>query len=188
MVAILYWLTKYGAGKTFEMIAAAMESKRLGLCNKSLFVVPNHIIEQFASEFMQLYPSANILVTSKKDFAMNNRKKFCSKIATGEYDAIIMGHSQFEKIQLSQERQAHFLNQQIYDLTLSINDLRKNGGEYYSINQLEKSKKKVEEKLKKLNDNSKKDTVVTFEQLGTDRLFVDEAHNFKNCARRCYIR
>lgn len=188
MVAILYWLTKYGAGKTFEMIAAAMESKRLGLCNKSLFVVPNHIIEQFASEFMQLYPSANILVTSKKDFAMNNRKKFCSKIATGEYDAIIMGHSQFEKIQLSQERQAHFLNKQIYDLTLSINDLRKNGGEYYSIKQLEKSKKKVEEKLKKLNDNSKKDTVVTFEQLGTDRLFVDEAHNFKNCARRCYIR
>ena len=180
MVAILYWLTMYGAGKTFEMIAAAMESKRLGLCNKSLFVVPNHIIEQFASEFMQLYPSANILVTSKKDFAMNNRKKFCSKIATGEYDAIIMGHSQFEKIQLSQERQAHFLNQQIYDLTLSINDLRKNGGEYYSIKQLEKSKKKVEEKLKKLNDNSKKDTVVTFEQLGTDRLFVDEAHNFKN--------
>lgn len=180
MVAILYWPTKYGAGKTFEMIAAAMESKRLGLCNKSLFVVPNHIIEQFASEFMQLYPSANILVTSKKDFAMNNRKKFCSKIATGEYDAIIMGHSQFEKIQLSQERQAHFLNQQIYDLTLSINDLRKNGGEYYSIKQLEKSKKKVEEKLKKLNDNSKKDTVVTFEQLGTDRLFVDEAHNFKN--------
>ena len=162
------------------MIAAAMESKRLGLCNKSLFVVPNHIIEQFASEFMQLYPSANILVTSKKDFAMNNRKKFCSKIATGEYDAIIMGHSQFEKIQLSQERQAHFLNQQIYDLTLSINDLRKNGGEYYSIKQLEKRKKKVEEKLKKLNDNSKKDTVVTFEQLGTDRLFVDEAHNFKN--------
>ena len=147
MVAILYWLTKYGAGKTFEMIAAAMESKRLGLCNKSLFVVPNHIIEQFASEFMQLYPSANILVTSKKDFAMNNRKKFCSKIATGEYDAIIMGHSQFEKIQLSQERQAHFLNQQIYDLTLSINDLRKNGGEYYSIKQLEKSKKKVEEKI-----------------------------------------
>ena len=134
------------------MIAAAMESKRLGLCNKSLFVVPNHIIEQFASEFMQLYPSANILVTSKKDFAMNNRKKFCSKIATGEYDAIIMGHSQFEKIQLSQERQAHFLNQQIYDLTLSINDLRKNGGEYYSIKQLEKSKKKVEEKLKKLNE------------------------------------
>ena len=180
MVAILYWLTKYGTGKTFEMIAAAMESKRLGLCNKSLFVVPNHIIEQFASEFMQLYPSANILVTSKKDFAMNNRKKFCSKIATGEYDAIIMGHSQFEKIQLSQETQAHFLNQQIYDLTLSINDLRKNGGEYYSIKQLEKSKKKVEEKLKKLNDNSKKDTVVTFEQLGTDRLFVDEAHNFKN--------
>ena len=160
------------------MVAAAMDGKRLGLWNKSLFVVPNHIIEQFASEFLQLYPSANILVTSKKDFAMNNRKKFCSKISTGQYDAIIMGHSQFEKIQLSQERQAYFLNQQIDALTLSIDDLKKNGAEYYSIKQLEKSKKKVEEKLKKLNDNSRKDSVVTFEQLGTDKLFVDEAHRF----------
>lgn len=170
------------------MIAAAMEAKRLGLCNKSLFVVPNHIVEQFSSEFMQLYPSANILVTSKKDFAMNNRKKFCSKIATGEYDAIIMAHSQFEKIQLSQERQAYFLKQQINELTLGISDLKSNDGEYYSIKQLEKSKKRVEEKLKRLNDTEKKDNVITFEQLGVDKLFVDEAHNFKNCARRCYIR
>ena len=169
-----------GAGKTFEMIAGAMEGKRLGLCNKSLFVVPNHIIEQFSSEFLQLYPSSNILVTSKKDFAMNNRKKFCSKIATGEYDAIIMGHSQFEKIQLSKERQAYFLEQQINELALGINDLKNNDGEYYSIKQLEKSKKKIEEKLKRLNDSSKKDSVITFEQLGVDRLFIDEAHNFKN--------
>ena len=162
------------------MIAGSMEGKRLGLCSKSLFVVPNHIIEQFSSEFMQLYPSANILVTNKKDFAMNNRKKFCSKIATGEYDAIIMGHSQFEKIQLSKERQAYFLEQQINELALGISDLKNNDGEYYSIKQLEKSKKKIEEKLKRLNDSSKKDTVITFEQLGVDRLFVDEAHNFKN--------
>ena len=162
------------------MIAGSMEGKRLGLCSKSLFVVPNHIIEQFSSEFMQLYPSANILVTNKKDFAMNNRKKFCSKIATGEYDAIIMGHSQFEKIQLSKERQAYFLEQQINELALGISDLKNNDGEYYSIKQLEKSKKKIEEKLKRLNDSSKKDTVITFEQLGIDRLFVDEAHNFKN--------
>lgn len=162
------------------MIAGAMESKRLGLCNKSLFVVPNHIIEQFASEFMQLYPSANILVTSKKDFAMNNRKKFCSKISTGEYDAIIIAHSQFEKIQLSKERQAYFLEQQINELALGISDLKNNEGEYYSIKQLEKSKSKIEEKLKRLNDTSKKDSVITFEQLGVDRLFIDEAHNFKN--------
>ena len=180
MVEILCLPTRYGAGKTFEMIAGAMEGKRLGLCSKSLFVVPNHIIEQFSSEFMQLYPSANILVTNKKDFAMNNRKKFCSKIATGEYDAIIMGHSQFEKIQLSKERQAYFLEQQINELALGISDLKNNDGEYYSIKQLEKSKKKIEEKLKRLNDSSKKDTVITFEQLGVDRLFVDEAHNFKN--------
>ena len=162
------------------MIAGSMEGKRLGLCSKSLFVVQNYIIEQFSSEFMQLYPSANILVTNKKDFAMNNRKKFCSKIATGEYDAIIMGHSQFEKIQLSKERQAYFLEQQINELALGISDLKNNDGEYYSIKQLEKSKKKIEEKLKRLNDSSKKDTVITFEQLGVDRLFVDEAHNFKN--------
>ena len=154
-----------GAGKTFEMVAGAMESKRIGLCNKSLFVVPNHIIEQFASEFLQLYPSANILVTTKKDFATNNRKKFCSKIATGEYDAIIIGHSQFEKIQMSVERQERILERQINDMSLGINDLRNNEGEYYSIKALEKSKKKLEEKLKKLNDQSRKDNVITFEQL-----------------------
>ena len=169
-----------GAGKTFEMVAGAMESKRLGLCSKSLFVVPNHIIEQFASEFLQLYPSANILVATKKDFATNNRKKFCSKISTGEYDAIIIGHSQFEKIPMSKERQEKILKRQINVLSLGINDLRNNDGEYYSIKQLEKSKEKIEEKLKKLNDQSKKDNVVTFEQLGCDRIFVDEAHYFKN--------
>ena len=151
-----------GAGKTFEMVASSMESKRLGLCSKSLFVVPNHIIEQFASEFMQLYPSANILVTTKKDFAT--------------------------KIQLSQERQEHFLKQQLDEITLGIADLKQNDGERFSIKQLEKSKKQIEDKLKRMNDTSKKDTVVTFEQLGVDRLFVDEAHNFKNRARRCYIR
>ena len=133
MEEILYLLTKYGAGKTFEMVAAAMESKRLGLCNKSLFVVPNHIIEQFASEFLQLYPSANVLVATKKDFATNNRKKFCSKIATGEYDAIIIGHSQFEKIPMSKERQEKIFQRQIIDLTLGIDDLRNNNGEYYSL-------------------------------------------------------
>lgn len=169
-----------GAGKTFEMVAGAMESKRLGLCSKSLFVVPNHIIEQFSAEFLQLYPSANILVATKKDFATANRKKFCSKIATGEYDAIIIGHSQFEKIPMSKERQEKILQRQINDLTLGINDLRNNDGEYYSIKQLEKSKEKIEEKLKKLNDQSRKDNVVTFEQLGCDRIFVDEAHYFKN--------
>ena len=169
-----------GAGKTFEMVAGAMETKRLGLCSKSLFVVPNHIIEQFAGEFLQLYPSANVLVATKKDFATNNRKKFCSKIATGEYDAIIIGHSQFEKIPMSKERQEAILARQIDDLTLGINDLRKNGGEYYSIKQLEKSKEKIEAKLQKLNNQSKKDNVVTFEQLGCDRIFVDEAHYFKN--------
>ena len=173
-------LTKYGAGKTFEMVAGAMESKRLGLCNKSLFVVPNHIIEQFASEFMQLYPSANILVATKKDFATNNRKKFCSKIATGEYDAIVIGHSQFEKIPMSKERQEKILQKQINDLTLGINDLKNNDGEYYSIKQLEKSQAKLEEKLKRLNDQSRKDDVITFEQLGCDRIFIDEAHYFKN--------
>ena len=169
-----------GAGKTFEMVASAMESKRLGLCSKSLFVVPNHIIEQFSSEFLQLYPSANILVATKKDFATNNRKKFCSKIATGEYDAIIIGHSQFEKIPMSKERQEKVLNKQIKDLLLGIDDLRNNDGEYYTVKQLEKSKKKLEEKLKKLNDQSRKDDIVTFEQLGCDRIFIDEAHYFKN--------
>ena len=162
------------------MVAGAMESKRLGLCNKSLFVVPNHIIEQFASEFLQLYPSANILVATKKDFATNNRKKFCSKIATGEYDAIIIGHSQFEKIPMSKERQEKILERQISDLTIGIDDLKNNDGENYTIKQLVKSREKLEEKLKKLNDQSKKDNVITFEQLGCDRIFVDEAHYFKN--------
>lgn len=169
-----------GAGKTFEMVAGAMESKRLGLCNKSLFVVPNHIIEQFASEFLQLYPSANILVATKKDFATNNRKRFCSKIATGEYDAIIMGHSQFEKIPMSKERQQAILEQQVYEIGLGIDDLKANDGEYFSIKQLENSKKRIEEKLKRLLNEEKKDNVITFEELGVDRLFVDEAHNFKN--------
>ena len=169
-----------GAGKTFEMVAAAMESKRLGLCNKSLFVVPNHIIEQFASEFLQLYPSANILVATKKDFATNNRKRFCSKIATGEYDAIIIGHSQFEKIPMSVERQVAILNEQIRDIVNGIAEMKANHGEKFSIKQLEKSKRKLEDKLKKLNDQSKKDDVVTFEELGCDRIFVDEAHYFKN--------
>lgn len=168
-----------GAGKTFEMVAGSMESKRIGLCNKSLFVVPNHIIEQFASEFLQLYPSANLLVTTKKDFAMNNRKKFISKIATGEYDAIIIGHSQFEKIPISKERQEKILERQINEMALGIEDLRNNDGEYYSIKQLEKSKKKIEERLKKLNDQANKDSLITFEQLGVDRLFVDEAHYLK---------
>ena len=162
------------------MVAGSMESKRLGLATKSLFVVPNHIIEQFASEFMQLYPSANILVATKKDFATNNRKKFCSKIATGEYDAIIIGHSQFEKIPMSKERQEKILQKQINDLTLGIKDLKNNDGEYYSIKQLEKSQAKLEEKLKRLNDQSRKDDVITFEQLGCDRIFIDEAHYFKN--------
>lgn len=162
------------------MVAAAMESKRLGLCTKSLFVVPNHIIEQFASEFLQLYPSANILVSTKKDFATNNRKRFCSKIATGEYDAIIIGHSQFERIPMSPERQKSILKEQIDDVVKGINDLKENNGERFSIKQLEKSKRKLEEKLKKLNDQSRKDDVITFEELGVDRLFVDESHNFKN--------
>lgn len=169
-----------GAGKTFEMVASAMESKRLNLCNKSLFVVPNHIIEQFASEFLQLYPSANILVATKKDFATNNRKKFCSKIATGEYDAIIIGHSQFERIPMSAERQKAILQQQINEVLVGIQDLKSHDAERYSIKQLEKTKKSLELKLNKLNDQSKKDDVVTFEQLGCDRLFVDESHYYKN--------
>ena len=169
-----------GAGKTFEMVAAAMESKRLGLCNKSLFVVPNHIIEQFASEFLQLYPSANILVSTKKDFETANRKKFCSRIATGDYDAIIIGHSQFERIPMSTKRQIKILENQIEDITRGIKDLKANGGEKYSIKALMKSQKSIENKLAKLNDPTKKDDVVTFEELGVDRIFVDEAHYYKN--------
>ena len=169
-----------GAGKTFEMVAAAMESKRLGLCNKSLFVVPNHIVEQFGQEFLQLYPSANVLVTTKKDFETANRKKFCSRIATGDYDAIIISHSQFEKISMSVERQVTIIQKQIEDITLGIQDLKNNNGERFSIKQMEKTKKGLETRLAKLNDTSRKDDVVTFEELGVDRIFVDEAHYYKN--------
>lgn len=169
-----------GAGKTFEMVAAAMESKRLGLCNKSLFVVPNHIVEQFGQEFLQLYPSANVLVTTRKDFETANRKKFCSRIATGDYDAIIISHSQFEKIPMSVERQVAIIQKQIEDITLGIQDLKNNNGERFSIKQMEKTKKGLETRLAKLNDTSRKDDVVTFEELGVDRIFVDEAHYYKN--------
>lgn len=169
-----------GAGKTFEMVAIAMESKRLGLCNKSLFVVPNHITEQMGIEFMQLYPAANILVATKKDFETANRKKFCSRIATGDYDAIIIGHSQFEKIPMSVERQRQIIETQIDDVIESIAFAQDNNAENFTIKQLEKTKKNLENKLQKLNDQSRKDDVVTFEELGVDRLFVDEAHYYKN--------
>ena len=169
-----------GAGKTFTMVAAAMESKRLGLCNKSLFVVPNHIIEQFASEFLQLYPSANILVSTKKDFEKSNRKKFCSKIATGEYDAVIIGHSQFEKIPISFERQEEILKNQLEDIVNGIDELKANRGDRLSIKSLVRTKKSIEKKLEKLNKREKKDDVICFEELGVDRLFVDEAHYYKN--------
>lgn len=169
-----------GAGKTFEMVAAAMESKRLGLCNKSLFVVPNHIIAQFASEFLQLYPSANILVSTKKDFETKNRKKFCSRIATGDYDAVIIGHSQFEKIPMSVERQKDILESQLEDISRGIEDLKAHNGEKFSIKMLVRTQKSIERKLEKLNSRDRKDNVVTFEELGVDRLFVDEAHYYKN--------
>ena len=169
-----------GAGKTFTMVAAAQESKRLGLCNKSLIVVPNHLTEQWAAEYLQLYPSANILVATKKDFETKNRKKFCARIATGDYDAIIIGHSQFEKIPLSIERQKRMLEEQIDEITVGIGQIKFNKGERFSVKQLEKTKKSLQAKLQKLNDQSRKDDVVTFEELGVDRLFVDEAHNFKN--------
>ena len=169
-----------GAGKTFTMVASAMESKRLGLCNKSLFVLPNHIVEQFANEFLQLYPSANILVTTKKDFAKNNRKKFVSKIATGDFDAILIGHSQFEKIPMSVERQRYFLEKQINEIMQGIEELKFMRGERFSIRQLELTKKTLETKLEKLNNTDRKDDVITFEELGVDRLFVDEAHYYKN--------
>ena len=169
-----------GAGKTFEMVAAAMESKRLGLCKKSLFVVPNHLTEQWASEFLRLYPSANILVTTKKDFETHNRKKFCARIATGDYDAVIIGHSQFEKIPISQERQERLLQEQIDEITDGISEVKASGGERFTVKQLERTKKSLEAKLEKLQAEGRKDDVVTFEQLGVDRLFVDEAHNYKN--------
>ncbi len=169
-----------GAGKTFEMVAAAMESKRLGLCTKSLFVVPNHLTEQWAAEFLQLYPAANVLVATKKDFETKNRKRFCGRIATGDYDAIIIGHSQFEKIPMSVERQKQILEQQLQEITDGIIEMKANRGERFSIKQLEKSKKGIQAKLKKLNDQSRKDDVVTFEELGVDRLFIDESHYYKN--------
>ena len=169
-----------GAGKTFEMTAAAMESKRLGLCQKSLFVVPNHLTEQWASDFLRLYPGANILAATKKDFEPVNRKKFCSRISTGDYDAVIIGHSQFEKVPLSQERQAAVIERQIEEITLAIREAKAEKGERYTIKQMEKSKKALQARLKKLNDTTRKDDVVTFEQLGVDRLFVDESHGYKN--------
>ena len=169
-----------GAGKTFEMVAAAMESKRLGLCHKPMFVVPNHLIEQWASEFLRLYPSANILAVTKKDFEPRNRKKFCARIATGDYDAVIIGHSQFERIPVSRERQERMLQEQIYEIEDGLMELRANNAERFTIKSLEKTKKSLEVKLKKLQDTGRKDDVITFEQLGVDRLYVDEAHAFKN--------
>ncbi len=169
-----------GAGKTFEMVAAAMEAKRLGLCQKSLFVVPNHLTEQWASEFLRLYPSAKILVTTKKDFETHNRKKFCARIATGDYDAVIIGHSQFEKIPISHERQERLLQEQIDEITEGIAEVKFSGGERFTVKQLERTKKSLEARLEKLQAEGRKDDVVTFEQLGVDRLFVDEAHNYKN--------
>lgn len=171
-----------GAGKTFEMVAAAQESKRLGLCQKSLFVVPNHLTEQWASEYLQLYPAANILVATKKDFETKNRKRFCSRIATGDYDAIIVGHSQFEKIPMSPERQRFILEQQKQEILDGIQELKRNNGDNFSVKQLERSKKSIQQKLERLNDQSRKDDVITFEELGVDRIFVDEAHMFKNLA------
>ena len=169
-----------GAGKTFQMIAAGMESKRLGLSQKNLYVVPNHLTEQWGSDFLRLYPGANILVATKKDFEPANRKRFCSRIATGDYDAVIIGHTQFEKIPLSRERQIAMLEQQIADITFSIEEAAHQAGQNYTIKQLEKTKKSLQTRMKKLNDQTRKDDVVTFEQLGVDRLFVDESHSFKN--------
>ena len=171
---------KVGAGKTFEMVAAAQESKRLGLCQKSMFVVPNHLVGQWASEYLRLYPSANILVTTKQDFETANRKKFCGRIATGDYDAVIIGHSQFEKIQMSVERQREQLEKQLTDIEMGIDEVQKSHGEQYTVKQLMRTRKGIEAKLKKLNDTKRKDTVIDFEQLGVDRLFIDESHFYKN--------
>ena len=174
-----------GAGKTFEMAASAMEAKRLELCQKSLFVVPNHLTEQWASEFLHLYPNAKLLVARKKDFETANRKKFCARIATGDYDAVIIGHSQFERIPLSYERQERIIQEQIDETLAAINELKANAGENFSIKQMEKTRKTLETKLEKLRSDARKDDVITFEQLGVDRLFVDESHFYKNCAKRC---
>lgn len=162
-----------------------MESKRLGLCSKSMFVVPNHLTEQWASEFLRLYPSAQILVTTKKDFEKNNRRRFCSRIATGDYDAIIIGHSQFEKIPMSKERQERLLQEQIQEITDGIQELKFMRGEQFTIKQMERTRKQLEGRLRKLQAEERKDDVVTFEELGVDRLFVDEAHGYKNRAKRC---
>ena len=169
-----------GAGKTFEMVAAAMESKRLGLCQKSMFVVLNHLTEQWASEFLRLYPSANILVTTKKDFEKAKRKQFCARIATGDYDAVIIGHSQFEKIPISQERQERLLREQIDEIAAGVEEMERENGERFTIKRMEATRKSLEARLEKLKADEKKDDVVTFEELGVDRLFVDEAHAFKN--------
>ena len=162
-----------------------MESKRLGLCQKSLFVVPNHLTEQWASEFLRLYPNAKLLVTSKKDFEPANRKRFCARIATGDYDAVIIGHSQFEKIPLSAERQARIIEDQIEEIENAIAEAKEQSGEHFTVKQMEKTRKTLEVKLKKLQSTDRKDDVVTFEQLGVDRLFVDESQNYKNRAKRC---
>ena len=169
-----------GAGKTFEMIAAAMERKRLGLCHKSIFVVPNHLTEQVGSEFLRLYPAANILVTTNKDFETQKRKKFCARIATGDYDAVIIGHSQFEKIPISAERQERLLQDQIMDITEGIQELKDSNAERFTVKQLERTKRKLEATLKKMLDDPRKDDVVTFEQLGVDMMFVDESDYYKN--------
>lgn len=174
-----------GAGKTYEMAAAAMESKRLGLCNKSLFVVPNHLTEQWAAEFLQLYPAANILVATKKDFERKNRRRFCGRIATGDYDAVIIGHTQFEKIPISQERQIMMLQAQLDEITEGIESLSRNRGDNFTVKQLEKSRRSIKAKLEKLEAQDRKDDVVTFEELGVDRLFIDESHYYKNRAKRC---
>ena len=174
-----------GAGKTFEMAASAMEAKRLGLCQKSLFVVPNHLTLQWAQEFLHLYPSAKLLVASKKDFETANRKKFCARIATGDYDAVIIGHSQFEKIPLSFDRQERIIQEQIDEIQSGIAELKHSSGEKFTIKQMEKSRKQLEMKLEKLRATERKDDVVTFEELGVDRLFVDESHSFKNRVKRC---
>ncbi len=177
-----------GSGKTFQMIAAGMESKRLGLSQKNLYVVPNHLIEQWASDFLRLYPGANILAATKKDFEPANRKKFCSRIATGEYDGIIIGHSQFEKIPLSAERQTMYIKRQISEIMEAISLAKLEEGTRYTVKQMEKTRKSLEAKLEKLNNQERKDNVVTFEQLGVDHLFVDESHFYKNGAKRCRIR
>ena len=181
MVVLLYRWKPY-LSLSWEMVAAAQESKRLGLCQKSLFVVPNHLTEQWAAEYLQLYPSANILVATKKDFETKNRKRFCGRIATGDYDAIIIGHSQFEKIPMSVERQRYILEQQMDEIVHGISELKSQSGDRFSVKQLERTKKSIKEKLDKLNDQSRKDDVVTFEELGVDRIFIDEAHYYKNLA------